>query len=298
MRGNRLGTERSLPRNNLVNKRPTAPASFPPAGIVGLEPGWSRLVRTPETDATGRTWHILDSWAARSDDAVPSLTLLCVHGNPSWSFLWRKLLAQVMASQGDQVRVIAVDQLDMGFSERTGVKRPLAQRVDDLCQLTDTLGVRGPVVTVAHDWGGPISLGWALRHLPGSDAHADKSDNEDSAQLAGVVLTNTAVHQPPGSPAPAVIRLTRSPLVLGNATVNTRAFIQGALEMSRPRLAASVRAGFHAPYRQRSQRSAIADFVADIPLDAEHESASTLDEIAAGLAQLDKRSGLAVVGAS
>ena len=270
-----------------MNKRPTAPARFPPAGIVGLESAWSRLVRTPDTDAKGRTWHILDSWAARSDDAVPALTLLCVHGNPSWSFLWRKLLAQVTASQGDQVRVIAVDQLDMGFSERTGVKRPLSKRVDDLCQLTDTLSIRGPVVTVAHDWGGPISLGWALRHLCGSDAFAGRSANEESAHLAGVVLTNTAVHQPPGSPAPAVIRLTRSPLVLGNATVNTRAFIQGAMEMSRPRLAASVRAGFHAPYLKRSQRSAIADFVADIPLDAEHESASTLDAIAAGLAQLN-----------
>ena len=48
------------------------------------------------------------------------------------------------------------------------------------------------MVTVAHDWGGPISLGWAL-------AHRD--------QLAGVVLANTAVHQPAGSPAPALIRL-------------------------------------------------------------------------------------------
>lgn len=262
-----------------MNTRPTAPASLPPAGIVGLAPEWSRLVHTPAIDAVGRTWHVLDSWANRTDDVLPALTLLCVHGNPSWSFLWRKLLAQVAQSCGEQVRVIAVDQLDMGYSERTGLKRPLARRIDDLCQLTDALGVQGPVATVAHDWGGPVSLGWALRHLPGSAS-------ANAVQLAGVVLTNTAVHQPPGSPAPAVIRLTRSPLFLRNSTVNTRAFIQGAIEMSRPKLPASVRAGFHAPYRKRSQRTAIADFVADIPLDAEHESAATLDAIAADLQQL------------
>ncbi|ASJ74901.1 alpha/beta fold hydrolase [Granulosicoccus antarcticus] len=267
-----------------MSNRPTAPASLPPAGIVGLEPEWSRLVHTPKIDAVGRTWHILDSWADRSDDATPALTLLCVHGNPSWSFLWRRLLAQVMEAHGDRIRLIAVDQLDMGFSERTGVKRPLAQRIDDLCQLTDTLRIKGPVVTVAHDWGGPISLGWALQHLP--KANPDVSESSDSVQLAGVVLTNTAVHQPQGSPAPAVIRLIRSPLVLRNATVNTRAFIQGAIEMSRPALDARVRAGFHAPYLKRSQRSAIADFVADIPLDAKHESASTLDAIATGLTEL------------
>ena len=269
-----------------MNKRPTATASLPPAGIVGLDPEWSRLIHVPISDAVGRTWHILDSWATRPSDSAPALTLLCVHGNPSWSFLWRKLLAQMSQTHGDRVRVIAVDQLDMGFSERTGRKRTLSTRVDDLCELTDTLRIEGPVVTVAHDWGGPISLGWALRH------HADRAP----AQLAGVVLTNTAVHQPPESSAPAVIRLIRSPLVLRNSTVNTRAFIQGAIEMSRPKLPGSVRAGFHAPYRKPSQRSAIADFVADIPLDSEHESASTLDAIAQGLTTLTDMPALLLWG--
>ena len=270
-----------------MSNRPTAPALLPPAGIIGLDPGWSRLVVTPDTDAVGRTWHILDSWASRPANAEPKLTLLCVHGNPSWSFLWRDVLAQVGQAQENQVRVIAVDQLEMGFSERTGMKRILSTRINDLCQLTDALGIRGPVVTVAHDWGGPISLGWALRHLPGADAaDTDSAKSTSSAQLAGVILTNTAVHQPPGSPAPAMIRLTRIPLILRSATVYTRAFILGAIEMSRPRPDATVRAGFHAPYRNRSRRAAIADFVADIPLDADHESANALDEIASGLAQL------------
>ncbi len=265
-----------------MNTRPTAPASLPPAGIIGLDPRWSRLVHTPGIDAAGRTWHVLDTWTERSDS--PALTLLCVHGNPSWSFIWRKLLAKVEETHGQQVRLIAVDQLDMGYSERTGVRRPLARRIDDLCQLTDTMGIRGPVVTVAHDWGGPISLGWALRHLPLREAEA--AATESPAQLAGVVLTNTAVHQPAESAAPALIRLTRSPPVLNNATVNTRAFIRGAVAMSSPRLPPAVRAGFHAPYRKPSQRTAIADFVADIPLDAQHESAGPLDAIASGLSQL------------
>ena len=58
----------------------------------------------------------------------------------------------------------------------------------------EQLDLRGPVVVVAHDWGGPISLGWIA-------AHRD--------QVAGIALTNTAVHQPAGSPAPALIRFAR-----------------------------------------------------------------------------------------
>ncbi|HSH10162.1 MAG TPA: alpha/beta fold hydrolase [Ilumatobacter sp.] len=242
-----------------MTKPTTAHASLPPGGLSGLEPSWSRLVDVPVTDGVGRTWHVLDNQVAN-----PQLTVLCVHGNPSWSYLYRNLVR----SAPDGVRVIAVDQLEMGFSERSGRVRRLAQRVDDLCELTEAMQITGPVVTVAHDWGGPISLGWAQRHLE---------------QLVGVVLMNTAVHQPAGSPAPSLIRLTRSRPMLQNVTVRTTSFIRGALEMSDQRPPADVRRGFLAPYLTSARRAAIAEFVADIPLDPDHPSAATLDRIAADL---------------
>jgi len=274
-------------RTGLVSTRPTAPAQLPPSGIVGLESRWSRIVKTPSSDGVERDWHLLDSWAETSRGQPPELTLLCVHGNPSWSFLWRELITQIEDTLGDKVRVVAVDQLDMGFSERTGQKRTLRTRVNDLCDLTEAMNITGPVITVAHDWGGPISLGWALRHHDGSSSSSTTPARPVASSgkpvLAGVVLSNTAVHQPAASPAPSVIRFIRIPALLRTITVHSRAFIHGAIEMSRPRLPAAVRSGFMAPYRQASKRSAIADFVADIPLDKEHQSASTLDEIATGL---------------
>jgi acyl-coenzyme A synthetase/AMP-(fatty) acid ligase/pimeloyl-ACP methyl ester carboxylesterase len=212
----------------------------------------------------GRTWHLLDNWTA---DTEPRLTLLCVHGNPSWSYLFRNLLRDAPPD----VRVVAVDHLDMGYSERTGTFRRLATRVDDLARLTAAVHVTGPTVTVAHDWGGPISLGWAQRHRH---------------QLRGVVLMNTAVHQPPGSPAPTLIRLVRSRPMLRAVTTSTTAFIRGALEMSDVRPSAAIRQGFLAPYRSADRRRAIGEFVADIPLKPTHPSAATLDEIAAGLADM------------
>lgn len=239
-----------------------APASLPPSGLAGLDPAWSRLVVAPTVDGMGRTFHVLDNGVA-----APDLTLLCVHGNPSWSYLWRDVLARA----GPGIRVVAPDHLDMGFSERTATVRRLAQRITDLDALTAALEIAGPVVTVAHDWGGPISLGWA--HL-----HRD--------QMAGIVLTNTAVSQPEDSAAPRLIRMARSPGVLDTAAVRTTAFVRGALRLSRPAPPAEVREAYLAPYRTPERRAAIGAFVADIPLEAGHPSAAALAEVADGLADL------------
>ena len=238
----------------------TAPATLPPPGLPGLDPSWSRLVTVPHLDGSERTFHLLDN--AVSD---PTVTLLCVHGNPSWSYLWRDLLAHPPAG----ARVIAVDHLDMGYSERTAKR--LEQRIDDLCALTDQLDITGPVITVAHDWGGPISLGWAQRH---------RND------LAGIVLANTAVHQPSETAAPTIIRIARSAPLLSTIAVRTSTFIRGAVDMSRNRPSPEVRDAYLAPYGSPDRRGAVADFVADIPLEPDHPSASTLDRIADGLNDL------------
>ncbi len=239
-----------------------APASLPPTGLPELDPDWSRLVTTSEAHGVDRTWHILDN---QEPDA--ELTLLCVHGNPTWSYIWRDLLAT--APEG--VRVIAVDQLDMGFSERTGTIRRLAQRVEDLAALTDVLNLSGPVVTVGHDWGGPISLGWALTHRD---------------ILAGIVLMNTAVHQPEGSSGPSLIRMVRMPGVLRNLCETTPAFIRGTISLSRPRPPKAIRDAYEAPYASANRRAAIATFVEDIPLDEDHTSFTVLADIAEGIESL------------
>jgi len=133
-------------------------AALPPPGLPGLDPGWSRLVTTADADGLERTWHVLDTGA----DPGPNHrgTILCVHGNPTWSYAFRAVLAQPPTGW----RVLAPDHLDMGYSERTGTERRLARRIDDLSRLTAALELDGPVVLLAHDWGGPIGLGWALAH--------------------------------------------------------------------------------------------------------------------------------------
>ncbi|MEK6345166.1 MAG: alpha/beta fold hydrolase, partial [Curtobacterium sp.] len=261
----------------------TAPATLPPP-LPGLDPTWSRLVTVPGgaeerpggTDRHDRTWHLLDTAASLDALGARSVgTLLCVHGNPTWSYLWRSVAQRtldVARAGGPAWRVVAVDQLDMGFSERTGTQRGLAQRVADLGALTDELGLTGPVVTLGHDWGGVVSLGWAVDHPD---------------LVAAVATCNTAVHQPSDAPIPAPLRLALGPGMLGRATVLTPAFLETTLAIAHPKLDRAVADAFRTPYRGAARRGGIGGFVADIPVDADHASASELDRIAAGVAALD-----------
>ncbi|HET9632434.1 MAG TPA: alpha/beta fold hydrolase [Terrabacter sp.] len=238
--------------------RPVAP---PAPSWPGIDPAWSRRVVAPDAGGTPRTWHLLDNGADPGHG-----TLLCVHGNPTWSYLWRRVIAAAPPGW----RVVAVDQLGMGLSERTD-PRTLAERVDDLTNLTQLLGITGPVVTLAHDWGGPVSLGWALAHRE---------------QLEAVVLTNTAVHQPSTAAAPWLIRMARTEGVRQAVCVATPTFVRATTALSRPALPRAVRDALAAPYASPANRRAIGDFVADIPLDPSHPTAATLDAIAEGVTSL------------
>ena len=260
---------------------------------------WSRHVQALDQDGVLRRWHLLDTHAERP---VPpgTPTLVCVHGNPTWSYLWRRFLRAAPPGW----RVVAVDQLGMGWSERPAEPRTLAMRIDDLDVVTTALGVlgpdAGPVVVLAHDWGGPISLGWALRLL---DRRGDGSGGVElrgvelrgvelrgvelrGVELRGVVLGNTAVHQPASSAPPALIRLARARALRTAATVGTPTFVRGATALSRPALPRPVRDNLAAPYREATRRRSIGDFVADIPFEDDHPSRATLDAVAAGLTRL------------
>ncbi|MCK9794396.1 alpha/beta fold hydrolase [Isoptericola sp. 4D.3] len=248
------------------------PADTVPPGLPGLDPRYSHVL----TDAHGGSWHYLDNGPALAAlGTQPVGTVLAVHGNPTWSYLWRRLVTDAVdaAAQGGPAwRVVAVDQLEMGLSQRTGEHRPLARRVADLGAFTDALGLAGPVVTLGHDWGGVVSLGWAVDHPD---------------LLAGVALLNTAVHQPDDAPLPAPLRLALAGPVHRLGTRTTRAFLDTTLALARPRLPADVAQAYRLPYLTADERDGIEGFVADIPVDDAHPSAPELARVAAGVAALE-----------
>ncbi len=86
-------------------------------------------------------------------------TLLFLHGNPSWSFIWRDIVKDLR----DSFRCIALDYPGFGLSTR----RPdygdtAAEHADIVEQFVVELDLCG-VTLVAQDWGGPIGLTAATR---------------------------------------------------------------------------------------------------------------------------------------
>lgn len=84
------------------------------------------------------------------------------HGEPTWSFLWRKVIPPV---RDTGYRCIAADSPGFGRSDKpTDVGWYTYDRhVDVLAELLETLDVRG-ATAVVHDWGGPIGLRLAVEH--------------------------------------------------------------------------------------------------------------------------------------
>ncbi|MBF4567568.1 alpha/beta fold hydrolase [Plantibacter sp. VKM Ac-2880] len=248
------------------------------AGLPGLPARYSQRIDVPgrlADEGNTRNWHYLDTAEALTEAGVePVGTVLAVHGNPTWSYLWRSLVTQSVEQAregGTAWRVVAVDQIEMGWSERTELTRTLEQRIADLAAFTETLGLTGPVVTLGHDWGGVISLGWATEHPD---------------VLIGSMLLNTAVHHPDGTPIPAPLRLAGARGMLGAGSVQTTAFLDTTLALAAPPLASEVRDAYRSPYSAPARRRGIGAFVADIPATPEHVSFPRLERLAADVAEL------------
>ncbi|TSI13297.1 alpha/beta fold hydrolase [Brevibacterium aurantiacum] len=285
---------------------PARPAQAPPK-LPEWDPAWSRIVEAKTSDGP-HSFHVLDTLEVlRAEGLEPSGTILALHGNPTWSYLWRHLAQATVdaARSGGRVwRLVAPDQLDMGFSERlaheslptphgTQVRR-MSQRIDDFDAVVSALlaEVAGssaphneaagaasaapddaaasadhPIVTIGHDWGGVLSLGWASR-------------NTDLVSAS--ISLNTAVHQPEDAPIPAPLRATLAGPMLPTATVVTDGFLR--VTMGLGDLDPEIKDAFRSPYANASQRHGIGGFVADIPVNENHPSYSELQRVGADIA--------------
>lgn len=90
--------------------------------------------------------------------------LVFLHGNPTSSYLWRKLIGPLSARH----RCLAPDLIGMGDSDKlpeTGRDAyGFATHQAFLDAWFDAVLPREPVVLVVHDWGSALGFDWARRH--------------------------------------------------------------------------------------------------------------------------------------
>jgi len=85
--------------------------------------------------------------------------VLFLHGQPTWSYLWRKVLPR-LEGRG---RLIAVDLIGYGLSDKPDIGYDIQDHVRYLDAFIDTLGL-DRVTLVGHDWGSFFGFHYARRH--------------------------------------------------------------------------------------------------------------------------------------
>jgi cis-3-alkyl-4-acyloxetan-2-one decarboxylase len=201
---------------------------------------------------------------------------LLVHGNPTWSFYYRRLIAALRPAH----RVIAPDHMGCGLSDKPQCyPYTLSTHVENLGRLVDALDLP-QLDLVVHDWGGAIGMGWAVRN---------------PARVRRIVVLNTAAFLSPR--IPLRIAVCRTPVFGDLAVRGLNAFAGAAVRMAVERpLDPAVAAGLLAPYDSWANRVAIQRFVRDIPLAPRHPSWAVVDAIDRELAALRRHPMLILWG--
>lgn len=223
-----------------------------------------RAYRLETGPDAGKRLHFLDH-------GQPSATpVLFMHGNPTWSFLWRRVIACLDPAR---FRCLAPDLLGFGLSD------DLSPRAGDhtLARHLDALGewlraVDPPeLILVGQDWGGPLVVGSNLRLDQGQRAK-------------GVVLGNTSVLVPTRPKGTRFHRFARSP-VLSDLVFRGLGFPQRLglrqVQGDPATVAGAVGRAYREPLRGWRRRSGPLGLARMVPSSSDHPSVPLLREIEA-----------------
>ena len=200
-------------------------------------------------------------------DAQP---LLFIHGNPTWSYLWRRQIAD-LSEQGH--RCVAFDHMGFGRSDKPPhmAVYSLKAHVDNALALIDRLELRD-VVLVAHDWGGPIGLGALL---------------ERRERLRAAVLMNTWAWELP-SFLPPFLREFRTEGLGEILALGGNLFVESIPGgMARRDIDPVMMEAYRAPFPDYWSRAGMLAFQREIPLTERDRSARLMGSIHERLPGLD-----------
>ena len=171
--------------------------------------------------------------------------ILMLHGNPTWSFYYRNLVAEFSKSH----RVIVPDHIGCGFSDKPqDYEYTLKQHIDNLEKLVLELKLKN-FIMVAHDWGGAIGFGLIERH---------------PERVKKIILLNTAAYT--SDVIAFQINMCRIPVLAEQVIRRLNGFALTATYMAvAKKMSPEIRKGYLFPADSYKNRIATAKFVADIP---------------------------------
>jgi haloalkane dehalogenase len=190
-----------------------------------------RYAEVPDGDGDGGTLRM--AWI--EDGPADGDPVLLLHGEPSWSFLYRTMIPLLVAAGH---RVVAPDLVGFGRSDKPTQQgdHTYARHVEWVRALAfDVLELRH-VTLVGQDWGGLIGLRLAAEH---------------PERFARIVAANTGL--PTGDhPMPEIWHRFRE-VIQSTPVVDVGRFVQAGCLRPMPD---DVRAGYDAPFPDESYKAA------------------------------------------
>jgi len=180
-----------------------------------------------------------------------------LHGNPTWSYYYRRLVEGLASTN----RCVVPDHIGMGLSDKPeDADYDLAFHIKNLTRLIEHLDLKD-IILIVHDWGGAIGFGYTVGHL------------ENVAKI--IVLNSSAFFD---DRIPRRIKICRS--ALGKCLVRRlNLFARAATHLPVNRLSKEIKKEYLRPYDSFQSRVGVYSFVKDIPLEPAHKTRALLDSI-------------------
>ena len=217
-------------------------------------------------------YHEVDGIRLHYVDEGSGPPILMVHGQPTWSYLYRKMIPPLVAAG---YRCVAPDLMGFGLSDKPQNESAytLRRHVELVPGLIEKLDLQS-VIAVGQDWGGPISLRYAIDHR----------DN-----VRALVILNTLVRTPPSMPL--IFKLIFrsggfSSFLMRRLDLFRKMAFRGGLMFKRP-VDTQAMEQYKMPHPTASTRAGIAAFPKMIPDNTNHPNAEYISEINRTLQEWD-----------
>lgn len=182
--------------------------------------------------------------------------IVFLHGNPTWSYLYRHILAPLAE---DGFRVLAYDHMGFGRSSKPAdpSSYSFSTHYNHLLDVLDRQDVPRPIL-VGHDWGGPMTLQFAL-------------DFPDRIRALILINTGTFVRKP----LLTLLRLSAETVVGDLLYRKLNLFVELHMRLGvfqRQRLRPEVMRYYRLPFRPPNSRAGMLAFPRMIPLTSNHDN--------------------------
>lgn len=192
--------------------------------------------------------------------------ILCLHGEPSWSFLYRKMIPILSRDH----RVLAMDFVGFGRSDKFTERSEYSFKMhrDTVVGFIDALGLQ-QITLVVQDWGGLLGLTVA---------------SEMPERFARLVIMNTGL--PTGEPMGRAFMRWRE-FAMGSSDLPIGAVIQTGVAQ-RDMLTPEILAAYESPFPDVTYKAGAMVFPLLVPIHPDDQGAAEMRKAREVLSKWDK----------